>query len=121
VEALDLAKRIILKCLRIYDRPDYEPNIVASYGGPKPFPFPGARIQGVSMLLIRTISQMLEMRPDEELEKIISHCVEVVLHAHYNPEFSQEQVDFLHRCAAISQACRGGLGRGLWGNLPQPE
>jgi mannose/cellobiose epimerase-like protein (N-acyl-D-glucosamine 2-epimerase family) len=84
----DLAKRIILKCLRIYDRPDYEPNIVASYGGPKPFPFPGARIQGVSMLLIRTISQMLEMRPDEELEKIISHCVEVVLHAHYNPEFS---------------------------------
>ena len=84
----DLAKRIILKCLRIYDRPDYEPNIVASYGGPKPFPFPGARIQGVSMLLIRTISQMLEMRPDEDLEKIISHCVEVVLHAHYNPEFS---------------------------------
>jgi N-acylglucosamine 2-epimerase len=84
----DLAKRIILKCLRIYDRPDYEPNIVASYGGPKPFPFPGARIQGVSMLLIRTISQMLEMRPDEELEKIIAHCIEVVLHAHYNPEFS---------------------------------
>jgi mannose/cellobiose epimerase-like protein (N-acyl-D-glucosamine 2-epimerase family) len=84
----DLAKRIILKCLRIYDRPDYEPNIVASYSGPKPFPFPGARIQGVSMLLIRTISQMLEMRPDEELEKIISRCAEVVLCAHYNPEFS---------------------------------
>jgi mannose/cellobiose epimerase-like protein (N-acyl-D-glucosamine 2-epimerase family) len=30
---------------------------------------------------------MLEMRPDEELEKIISRCAEVVLHAHHNPEF----------------------------------
>ena len=84
----DLAKRIILKCLRIYDRPNYEPNIVASYGGPKPIPFPGARIQGVSMVFIRTISQMLPMRPDEELEKIISHSADVVLNAHYNPDFS---------------------------------
>jgi len=83
----DLAKEIILKCLRIYDRPDYEPNIVASYGGPKPFPFPGARIQGVSMVLIRIISQMLPRRADTELEKILSRSVDAVLNDHYNPAF----------------------------------
>jgi mannose/cellobiose epimerase-like protein (N-acyl-D-glucosamine 2-epimerase family) len=103
----DLAKRIILKCLRIYDRPDYEPSIVASYNGPKPFPFPGARIQGVSMVLIRTISQMLEMRPDEELEKIISRCTEVVLHAHHNPEFCLNNEllnhDFSRPCNELAQ------------------
>jgi mannose/cellobiose epimerase-like protein (N-acyl-D-glucosamine 2-epimerase family) len=83
-----MAKEIILKCLRIYDRPDYEPNIVASYMAPRAFPFPGARIQGVSMVLTRIISQMLETRPDEELERIISQCVDLVLNRHYNPEFS---------------------------------
>ncbi|MGA2608223.1 MAG: hypothetical protein ABSH01_12295 [Terriglobia bacterium] len=45
--------------MRIYDRPDYEPSIVASYNGPKPLPFPGATIQGVSMVLIRTISHWM--------------------------------------------------------------
>ena len=85
-----LAKEIILKCLRTYDRPDYEPKIIGSYVALKPFPFPGARIQGVSMVLTRIISQMLEMRPDQELERIISRCVDVVLHHHYNPEFSPQ-------------------------------
>jgi len=82
-----LAKEIILKCLQIYDRPDYDPNIIASYVALNPFPFPGARIQGVSMVLTRIISQMLEMRPDQELERIASRCVDVVLNHHYNPEF----------------------------------
>jgi mannose/cellobiose epimerase-like protein (N-acyl-D-glucosamine 2-epimerase family) len=81
------AKEIILKCLKIYDRPDYEPNIVAEYGGPKPIPFPGARIQGVAMVLIRIISQMLQRRADPELEKILSHSLSAVFNHHYNPAF----------------------------------
>jgi mannose/cellobiose epimerase-like protein (N-acyl-D-glucosamine 2-epimerase family) len=83
----DLAKELILKCVRIYDRPDYAPDIVASYAGPKPFPFPGARIQGVSMVLTRIISQMLEQRADPDLEKTLSRSVDAVLNKHYNPEF----------------------------------
>jgi len=81
------AKQIILKCQRIYDRPDYMPNIVAEYGGPKPFPFSGARIQGVAMVLLRGISQMLAGRADAELEKILSQSVDAILNYHYKPEF----------------------------------
>ena len=81
------AKQIILKCQRIYDGPDYMPDIVAEYGGPKPFPFPGARIQGVAMVLLRGTSQMLTRRADAELEKILSHSVDAILNYHYNPEF----------------------------------
>ncbi len=106
----DLAKAIILKCLRVYNRPNYDPDVVAGYNdliarygtslpahidpkivamykGPKVIPFPGARSQAASMVLIRNISQMLKMRSDEELEKIIAHCVSVVIYKHYNPEF----------------------------------
>ncbi|MGD0128376.1 MAG: AGE family epimerase/isomerase [Terriglobia bacterium] len=83
-----IAKQIILKCVRIYDSPGYEPNIVASYMAPKALPFPGARIQGVSMVLVRIISQMLEVREDDELLGVVSHCVDAVLNHHYNPEFS---------------------------------
>jgi mannose/cellobiose epimerase-like protein (N-acyl-D-glucosamine 2-epimerase family) len=84
----DMAKEIILKCLRIYDSSDYEPNIISSYMAVPTFPFPGARIQGVSMVVTRIISQMLEVRLDQELEGILSRCVDVVLNRHYNPEFS---------------------------------
>lgn len=109
----NLAKAIILGCVRIYDRPDYDPDVVAGYNdlmvrfstppshmdpkalakilamykGPRIIPFPGARAQAASMVLIRNISQMLEMRHDKDLEKIIDHCVDVVVHKHYNPEF----------------------------------
>ncbi len=84
----DLAKQIVLKCWRIYNRTDYEPNIVASYGGPKPIRFPGAKIQGVAMVMIRTISQMLEVRPDRDLERIIAECADAVVNKHYNPDFN---------------------------------
>ena len=83
----DQAKEIILKCAAIYDGEDYQPNIVADYAGPKPFPFPGARIQGVAMVLLRVIGQMLERRADAELEKILTRSVEAVIRYHYNPEF----------------------------------
>lgn len=106
----NMAKAITLRCLRRYNRRDYypdvvagyndliarygsplppnlDPKIVAMYKGPKAIPFPGARAQAVSMVLIRLISQMLEMRPDKELEDIDTHCVRVVMEKHFNPEF----------------------------------
>src|SRR5215204_154712 len=49
----DQAKQIFLKCVRLYDRPDYRPTIGQTYLGPKASAFPGARIQGVWMTLIR--------------------------------------------------------------------
>ncbi len=87
----DLAKQIALECWRIYNRTEYEPDIVASYAGPKPIRFPGAKIQGVAMVMIHTISQMLEVReahPDRDLERIIAECTDAVVNKHYNPDFS---------------------------------
>lgn len=81
------AKELVLKCVRIYDRPDYRPSIGQTYLGKDARPFPGARIQGVWMVLIRVITQMLEMRADADLEKIAARCVDALMNHHFNPAF----------------------------------
>jgi len=83
----DEAKALVLKCVELYDRPDYRPAIGQTYLGKEARPFPGARIQGVWMVLIRVATQMLEMRPDPELERVAARCVDAVLNHHFNPEF----------------------------------
>jgi mannose/cellobiose epimerase-like protein (N-acyl-D-glucosamine 2-epimerase family) len=86
-EYWELAKQLMLKCVRIYDRPDYRPTIGQTYLGPDARPFPGARIQGVWMVLIRLATQMLEMRSDAEIERVAARCVEAVMNHHFNPGF----------------------------------
>ncbi|MCE5308450.1 MAG: AGE family epimerase/isomerase [Acidobacteriales bacterium] len=81
------AKRLIQKCLRVYDRPGYAPDVVASYRCPKPVRFPGARSQGVAMVLIRVIKQMLEHRADPELQRVVDDAVDAVLSRFYNPDY----------------------------------
>ncbi len=83
----DLARDLVLKCVRLYDRSDYRPVIGRTYLGANASVFPGARIQGVWMVLIRVLTQMLEMRGDAEMEKIARRCVSAILNHHYNPEF----------------------------------
>jgi mannose/cellobiose epimerase-like protein (N-acyl-D-glucosamine 2-epimerase family) len=83
----DLAKEIVLKCVRIYDRPDYLPEIGETYLGRGARPFPGARIQGVWMVLIRIATQMLRSRRDADIENLASRCVDAVLQHHFNTEF----------------------------------
>jgi mannose/cellobiose epimerase-like protein (N-acyl-D-glucosamine 2-epimerase family) len=83
----DMAREILFKCIRIYDRPDYRPVIGRTYLGPDARPFPGARIQGVWMVLVRLVTQMLEMRADTEVERVARRCVDAVMNHHYNPEF----------------------------------
>jgi N-acylglucosamine 2-epimerase len=83
----DEAKQILLKCVRLYDRPDYRQTIGQTYLGPSARPFPGARIQGVWMTLIRAATQMLEMHPDKQVDEIAARCVDAITRHHYNPEF----------------------------------
>ncbi len=83
----DIAKDLILKCVRIYDRPDYAPDIVGSYSGPAAVPFAGARIQGVSMVLVRAIGPMLDQRADPELQALLDKALDAVMNRHHNPEF----------------------------------
>jgi N-acylglucosamine 2-epimerase len=83
----EMARELVLKCERLYDRADYRPVIGQTYLGPKAPSFPGARIQGVWMVLIRVVTQMLEMRADTELERVAQRSVDAITNHHYNPEF----------------------------------
>ena len=83
----EMAKRLILECVARYDRDDYEPSIGQTYLGPAARAFPGARIQGVWMVLIRVITQMLERETDRDLAAIADRCIEAVVRYHYNPRF----------------------------------
>ena len=83
----DQAKQILLKCVRLYDRPDYRPTIGQTYLGPSAPPFPGARIQGVWMTLIRAATQMLQMRGDLEVDAVAKRCVDAIINHHYNDDF----------------------------------
>lgn len=82
----DHAKQILLKCVRLYDRPNYRPAIGQTYLGPNASPFPGARIQGVWMTLIRVATQMLEMHHDPEIEALANRSLDAIMNYHYNPE-----------------------------------
>src|SRR6478672_10206722 len=83
----DEARDILLKCVRRYDKPDYHPEIGQTYLGPDARPFPGARVQGVWMVLLRATTQMLATRDDLELRKVSDRCVDAVPNHHYNPRF----------------------------------
>src|SRR5690348_10259379 len=83
----DQAREIVLKCVRRYDQPDYHPTIGQTYLGPGARDFPGARIEGVWMVLIRTLSQMIAMKPDEELQAILNRSIDALLNHHFNPRF----------------------------------
>ena len=47
------AKQIVLKCVRRYDSPDYQPSIGKTYLGPNARPFPGARVLGANEAAVR--------------------------------------------------------------------
>jgi N-acylglucosamine 2-epimerase len=83
----DEAHSIVMKCVRRYDQPNYNPAIGQTYLGPSARPFPGARVQGVWMVLLRTTTQMLATRADAELQRISDRCVDAILNRHYNPRF----------------------------------
>ena len=81
------AKEILLQCVRIYDSPDYAPEIGQTYLGPDARPFPGARVLGVSMISLRLASQMLEFRADNEIQILVDRAIEALIDRHLNPEF----------------------------------
>jgi N-acylglucosamine 2-epimerase len=83
----ELARQMVANCARAYDRPDYAPQAIAMYRGAKVSNFPGARTQGVSMLLFSTAGPMLEGRADAALEAILEEAVGAVRDKLFNPDF----------------------------------
>lgn len=83
----DKAKEIILKCVRIFDDPNYAPNAAKVYFGGESSALPGGRLMGVHMLLLNITTQMLAHKPDPDMEKLNDRCVDRILNYHYNPEY----------------------------------
>lgn len=84
-----LAREILLKCMRIYDQPDYALRAAWVYmAGLENLPeLPGARLIGVWMVTLRLCTQMLSQKPDETLEALARRCVDAILNYHYNPQY----------------------------------
>ena len=78
------ARAILFKCLRKYDSPGYAFH--ADYG-PDATPFKGERVLGHWMIMLRVITQMLEIKSDPDLEKVADRCVNALMNKHYIPEY----------------------------------
>jgi len=74
------AKEVMDKCLRIYERPDYDP-------AGEPDPVPGPRRQNVSMLLLPVATSLLKHKPDAEVEAVAARAVDAVVNKHFNPDY----------------------------------
>ena len=92
-----MAKDIMSKCVRIYDRPDYAPDAPKVYidydptnillRGGQASSLPGTRTLGASMVLLRLCTQMLNHKKDSDIEAVAHRCVDAVLNHHYNPDY----------------------------------
>lgn len=128
----DTAKRILLKCMDIYDnRPGYgdipagPSRIVrvdgAAAGAARDIIIPGVerpRMCGHWMVLLNCAQQMLETRSDPDIEFIARRSVEAIMDYHYNPDYGliNEQVN--HDLSRIEsehgQVCTGHGPETLW-------
>jgi N-acylglucosamine 2-epimerase len=94
-EPLDRAKRLFRKCLALYDRPDYNPNIGRTFLGPNAAPIPGARNIGMWMLLLRCAQQV-------RAADVSDRCIDAVIHRHYNPKIQLNNEILPHDLAPAS-------------------
>ncbi len=86
----DRAKQMLLKCVRLYDRPDYAPSAPKVYLDKimsDPPELPGARLLAVWMLLLHLGSQLLTQREDAEVRSVVDRSLDAIFAHHYNPEY----------------------------------
>ena len=78
-EAWDESRRTFLKCLELYDQPDYGRGFEEAP--------PGSRIQAVEMVLIDVLTEMLEKDSDPQLKTYQGRTVNVLTEKFFNPGF----------------------------------
>ena len=83
----DLARELLSNAVDAYDQSDYFADIGKTYLGGDACPFPGARIQGVWMVLLNVASQMLMVRHEPGVDAIACRALDAVMNYHYNPAF----------------------------------
>lgn len=86
-EYLDRAKQLLRKCIHAYDQSGYNPGVGHGYFGAAAPPFPGARIMGSCMIMLRAAAQILAADSDPEFDRFARRCADAVLSHHFNPTF----------------------------------
>ena len=84
-DALKLAKLSIRTSVRTYDDPNYDHG--ANTDIAVKVPTKGLRMQGHSMVLVRTLSQLLSHHEDPELEALCREHVDALVNRFWNPEY----------------------------------
>ena len=84
---LRLAKGIMDKCLRFYDRPDFWPEAVQSYLGKEVPLVQGARVQGPWFVLLNLSTGMLDYKSNPDVLAIADRCLDAIMNRHWNPDF----------------------------------
>lgn len=78
------AKAILLHCLEVYDREDYQCTLDSDT--PDVSEITAPRVLGHWMIMLRLATTMLRIRDDNEIENIAERCVESLMFNHFNPQ-----------------------------------
>ncbi len=109
----DIAKDIVLKCVRMYDKPGYHPTKLTPNG---------TRHLGHWFVLIKTATDMLDIKDDPEMMAIADRCIDSQMNYHYNPDYGlyNEMInhDFTRPANELAQhASMGHASEVLWMTL----
>ncbi|MHB9029599.1 MAG: AGE family epimerase/isomerase, partial [Candidatus Latescibacterota bacterium] len=74
----DTARDIVMKCVRMYDKPGYNATKLTPNG---------TRYVGHWFILLRTATEMLEIRVDPDLKALADRCIDAQMNYHYNPDY----------------------------------
>lgn len=84
-QCYEIAKKILIDSMAIYGNPTYSyPIDYLSIDAPL---IKGVRVLGHWMALLRTTTQMLEYRPDRDIELINDQCLDAIMNHHLNPKY----------------------------------
>ncbi len=106
-----LARKIFLNCFSRYDSVDYQ------YTGEK---ISGPRVLNHWMILLWNATQILEYKPDPEIDLLADRCVDAIMNYHFNPDYDLLNVTLSHDLKPIAdsrhtQMVSFGLGiQALW-------
>lgn len=112
IEYFNLAKKILMQCVRQYDREDYEYSAEESLKGP--------RVLNHWMIMLSNATQMLNHKDDSEIAALAERCVNAIMNNHLNPDWQLLDITLAHDFTRlsdpkISQKVSFGLGvQALW-------
>ena len=100
----DLAKEIILKAVKRYDRPEFTYNYKAEQK------VQGPRILGHWMILLSLSTQMLRQRSDKDIRELADRCVDAIMNHHLNPEYKLLNEALAHDLSPLSDPISSQFG-----------